>query len=123
VHKISLKVVELVREGAVPTSTGDRRNGREQGPPAAAETSLGLSVRPLTADERNLTQTQGSLVIERVDGAATDRLRPGDIILDVAGTPVKTAAELDSRIEQSGRNVPLRIERDGQVRYVTVRKP
>ncbi len=123
-QKVSLRVVELVREGAIPASIGERRGGREQGPPAASETSLGLSVRPLTAEEREQTGTQGTLVIERVDGPAADQLRPGDIILDVAGTPVKTAAELESRIErQSGRNVALRIERGGQVRYVAVRKP
>lgn len=121
VRNATAKVVELVREGVVPASLRNGGNGRIEAP-AVKEAPLGLSVRPLTADEREQVDTQGSLVVERVEGPSADVLRPGDIIIGVAGTPVKSVEELENRIEKSGRNVALLVQRGDATLFATLRK-
>ena len=73
---------------------------RETPEPAKAD-KLGLSVRPLGADERKSASTQGYLLVEDVDGpAAQAGVRPGDVILGVNGKTVKSMAELRSATVQ-----------------------
>ncbi len=56
---------------------------------------LGLSVRPLSAAEREALGGVQGLVIEQVSGpAAQAGLRPGDLIMAVNGTPVKNVEDL-----------------------------
>jgi serine protease Do len=119
---VTARVVELEPE---PEATAvPARNNRPRGAePAVEQTALGLSVRPLTADERRMVNTDGTLVIEQVTGSAAEQLRPGDIILDVAGSPVSTVAELNAQVKSAtGRYVPLRIQRGDQTGYQSVRK-
>ena len=67
---------------------------REVEEPAKAD-KLGLSVRPLGADERKSADTEGYLLVEDVTGpAAQAGVRPGDVILGVNGKAVKSLAEL-----------------------------
>ena len=122
-HKVTAQVVELTREGSVVASSGDRsgRGGRAA-PPEAQPAPLGLTVRPLTDEERERVDTQGRLVVERAEDPAGQILRPGDIIVGVGGTPVKTVAELEKLIEDAGRNVALLIQRGPQTLFVTIRK-
>jgi serine protease Do len=124
-RKATPRLVELSpsAEGAVPASLrGDRQSGAT---PPAEEAPLGLTVRLLTADEKRAIDTDGSLVVEGVEGpAAAAELRAGDIILDVAGTPVKSVAELQSLLKsRQSRFVPLRIQRGNQIAYQVLRKP
>jgi serine protease Do len=73
---------------------------------------LGLSVRPLTAEERQAVETRGGLVVTDVFGAAAlAGVQPGDIVLAVNGNPVKTVAELRAGIKGAGRAVALLIQR------------
>jgi len=121
-RKMNLRVVERDPPGAVQTSlnTTPRRGGVEK--QGAEQTALGLTVRPLTAEERQQVDTQGSLVVEDAQGAAAERLRPGDIIVAVGGAPVKTVAELQSLIKAAPRSVALLIQRGQQQLYATLRK-
>jgi serine protease Do len=121
-RKMNLRVVERDPPGAVQTSlnTTPRRGGVEK--QGAEQTALGLTVRPLTAEEREQVDTQGSLVIEDAQGAAAERLRPGDIIVAVGGAPVKTVAELQALIKSAPRSVALLIQRGDQQLYATLRK-
>jgi serine protease Do len=124
-RNITARVVEQdpPEATAVPTRNARPRGGAIE-PPVAEPTALGLAVRPLTAEEKRLVQTEGSLVIESVTGPAEQSLRPGDIILDVAGTPVDTVAELQAQIKSvPSRAVPLRIQRGDGVGYQSIRKP
>ena len=89
--------------------------------PAKAD-KLGLSVRPLDADERRSAETEGYLLVEDVTGAAAAAgVRPGDVILGVNGKPVKSVADLKNATTSSTKTVALLLERDGQPQFVAVR--
>lgn len=83
---------------------------------------LGIAVRPLDPREKAQTGSQGSLVIEDVEGPAVMAgLRPGDIILGVNGQDVSTVRELQSQARKSGKVVALRIQRNDAEIFVPVR--
>src|SRR5262249_47271371 len=91
-RKLTAQVVEFKDDN----STSEEVQGRGgSAAPKGEPTSLGMSVRPLTSDEKQEASTQGSLVIDDVDGLAEAvGLRPGDIILSVGAKPVKNLAAL-----------------------------
>src|SRR6202008_3330606 len=81
--------------------------------PAKAD-KLGLSVRPLGADERRNAETEGYLLVEDVTGAAAQAgVRPGDVILGVNGKPVKSVADLKNATSNGSKTVALLLERNG----------
>ncbi len=89
--------------------------------PAKAD-KLGLSVRPLGADERKNAETEGYLLVEDVTGAAAQAgVRPGDVILGINGKPVKSVAELKNATSNGSKTVAVLIEREGQPLYVAIR--
>jgi serine protease Do len=89
--------------------------------PAKAD-KLGLSVRPLGADERKSADTQGYLLVEDVAGpAAQAGVRPGDVILGVNGKPVKSLAELKSATANGSKTVAILLERDGAQLFLPIR--
>jgi serine protease Do len=51
------------------------------------------------------------------------RLKPGDLIHALNGTPIKTVAELRSGVDQlkPGQAAVLQVEREGEFLYVAVR--
>ena len=90
--------------------------------PAAKPDKLGLSVRPLGADERKSAETEGYLLVEDVDGAAAKAgVRPGDVILGVNGKVVKSIAELRSATDKASSTVAILVERDGNQVFVPIR--
>ena len=89
---------------------------------AAKPDKLGLSVRPLGAEERKNAETEGYLLVEDVDGAAAKAgVRPGDVILGVNGKVVKSVAELRSATDNASRTVAILVERDGNQVFVPIR--
>ncbi len=79
-------------------------------------------MRPLQPAEREQAQTEGTLVVEDVDGpAAAAGVRPGDIILGVNGTRVKSVAELQAAAKKSGKTVALLIERGDRQIFVPIK--
>jgi|KBSMisStandDraft_5_1062788.scaffolds.fasta_scaffold30499_4 serine protease Do len=94
---------------------------REKPEPAKAD-KLGLSVRPLGADERKSASTQGYLLVEDVDGpAAQAGVRPGDVILGVNGKTVKSMAEFRSATSSASKTVAILLERDGGQLFLPIR--
>jgi len=94
---------------------------RETPEPAKAD-KLGLSVRPLGAEERKSASTQGYLLVEDVEGpAAQAGVRPGDVILGVNGRPVKSVAELRSATANASKTVAILLERDGGQLFLPIR--
>ena len=114
VKKLTVRVAELKEEDGAP-KLGNSPEQDRQGP-------LGLSVRPLQQEERAQVKTDGSLVVEDVAGAAAQAgIQPGDIILAVAGTPVRTVADLQAAVKKAGKIVPLLIQRGNAQIFVAVR--
>jgi serine protease Do len=117
-RKVTTRVAELKEEGA--TAVNVQGGGGSAAEPAA----LGLSVRPLQAEEKQQAGTEGSLVVEDVSGPAADAgVQQGDIILGVNGTRVKTLAELQAAAKRSGKTVALLIQREDRQIFVPIRAP
>jgi serine protease Do len=72
---------------------------------------LGLSVRPLTPEERKEANVQGGLLVEEAGGvAARAGMQPGDIVLMAGGKPVKSVEDLRAATAANG-NVALLVQR------------
>ena len=99
---------------AAPSSSGHRAAG-VQPRPHAAPVKLGVAVRPLSDDELQQAGVDFGLVVEQVQGAAARAgLQPGDIILGVNGTEVRSADELRQMIAEAHGRVAIMIDRDGE---------
>ena len=119
---LTVKVGENKEAGArtalVP-GRGGNRGGEEA---SASEAVLGMSVRPLSAQEKQQTRTSGALVVESVGGPAGKAgIRQGDIILGVGSANVSTLAELRTAVARAtGRYVAVRVQRREGVQFVQI---
>lgn len=103
---------------------------RRPEPSAGEFESLGMSVEPLNAERREalgLSADIDGVVVSNVSGgpAAEAGLSPGDLITRINRTPVtsiETFAEAVAQIE-SGRSVPLLVQRDNNQRFLALRIP
>jgi serine protease Do len=122
--------VEVWRDGAAKTLSVkveefkeevQRVANRDVEEPAKAD-KLGLSVRPLDADERKSAETEGYLLVEDVTGpAAAAGVRPGDVILGINGKPVKSISELKNATSSSSKTVAILLEREGTQLFLPIR--
>jgi serine protease Do len=82
---------------------------------------LGIAVRPLTADEKRGTDLSDGLVVQDVAGAAERAgVRPGDVIVAVNSTPVKSVDQLRSLVDKSGKTVALLVQRNDARIFIPV---
>jgi serine protease Do len=82
---------------------------------------LGVAVRPLTNEERRDNDIDHGLVVQDVTGAAERAgVRPGDVIVAVNNTPVKSVDELRSLIDKSGKTVALLVQRNDARIFIPV---
>ncbi|HEY6240084.1 MAG TPA: PDZ domain-containing protein, partial [Burkholderiales bacterium] len=88
----------------------------------AKSAKLGLSVRPLNAEERKEIEAEGGLLVEQVEGAAARAgVQAGDVILALNNQPVKTVDQLRRLVDRSRGSVALLIQREGNKIYVPIR--
>ncbi|HEV8551976.1 MAG TPA: DegQ family serine endoprotease [Casimicrobiaceae bacterium] len=81
---------------------------------------LGIAVRPLSAEEKRGTDLDG-LVVQDVAGAAERAgVRPGDVIVAVNNTPVKSVEQLKSLIDKAGKTVALLVQRNDARIFIPV---
>jgi len=114
---INVKVDEFPEEN---TQKVANRNVEQE--PTAKADKLGLSVRPLGADERKNAETEGYLLVEDVDGpAARAGVQPGDVILGVNGKSVKSVADLRNATANGSKTVAILLERRGTQIFVPIR--
>jgi serine protease Do len=116
-RKITVKIEEL-QESGVKTgkATQDRRE--------AEGAKLGLVVRPLTPQEKDQVETEGSIVVADVRGsAARAGIQPGDIILAVNDRSVNNVKDLRDEAAKlkRGDSAALLVERAGTQIFVSVR--
>ena len=95
---------------------------------AAAEQSgpaeqgrLGVAVRPLSKDEEQAAGVKGGLVVEQSSGpAAKAGVEPGDIILALNSTPVKSVNELRTMVQKAGKVAALLVQRHDAKIFIPV---
>ncbi len=82
---------------------------------------LGLSVRPLNAQERRSANLERGLIVESVSGPAEQAgIRPGDVILAVNGTAISTAEQLQELSAKAGKKVALLIQRQDRKLFIAL---
>jgi serine protease Do len=114
-QKVTVRTDLLEEQATRPT-------GKATGSGSNEESRLGLTVRPLTPQEKQQVETDGVLVIEQANGpAAVAGVQPGDIILGVNGKRVKTLAELRDASKSAGKTVALLIQRQDAQIFVPLR--
>ncbi len=92
------------------TSTGAAEQGR-----------LGLSLRPLTKDEREEAGVPNGLVVEDAQGrAAAAGIQSGDVVLSVNGTEVKSVAQLRDLVKDQTKQIALLIQRGDNQLFVPI---
>jgi serine protease Do len=104
-------------------ASADRTRIADNAAAATAEqTHLGLTVRPLSPDERDQTGVSGGLVVESAQGHAADAgVQRGDVLLAVDGTSISSVDQLRSAVHaEHGGSVALLIQRGNDRLYVPV---
>jgi serine protease Do len=125
--KVELTLWREQKELKIPAELG----GEETGVTAAIDDKaadgqdagrLGLSVRPLTAQERQQSGLRGGLVVEQSAGAAADAgIQPADVILAVRQQPVNSVQELRAAVRAAGKGpLALLVQRGSATLYMTV---
>ncbi len=110
------RTVDLTAKlGGVPGKAGLVRTA------AGGAPTLGLNVRPLTADERSQSGIESGLLVERVQGAAARAgIQAGDVVLAIDGNAVSNVNQLRSMLDQQKDTVALLIQRGDERIFVPV---
>ncbi len=112
-----------VAVGALPNA----QSAASVKPPRARRhrASLGLALRPLSAAERRALKVAGGVLVEGVSAGPGEKagIRPGDVILSVAGRPVDSVRAFRRILTHIGRGpVPVLIHRDGAALFLALSK-
>jgi serine protease Do len=82
---------------------------------------LGLSVRPLSGDERRQAGVDHGLIVQSADGAAANAgVQPGDVLLAINGKPVNSVEQVRATLEGKPKSVALLVLRDGDRIFLPV---
>jgi len=109
---------------AAPIDTG----GLSDDPWIATELGLGLEAldRGLNLELGRKANARGVHVRAVAPGSLADQagLVPGDVLLDVNGDEVNSPDEVSTRLRSTSRDfVPLRVERAGEDKFLSIEKP
>ncbi len=103
-------------------SANDATRKVAQNDQQAGHGRLGLALRPLQPDEQQASGVPSGLVVESVAGAAAKAgINPGDVILAINGTVVKSVEQVRAIVAKSDKSVALLIQRDGDKIFVPIR--
>ena len=123
--KVKLKVWRDHAEKMVDARLGSADDSAEKvvaeaGP--ADGSQLGLSLRPLTRDEKREAKLDAGLVVEDVAGAAARAgIQAGDVLLAINGKPVQSIEQVKGVIAAKPKSVALLVQRDGEKIFVPVK--
>ncbi len=109
---LTVRVDEMHTAEAAPAAVADSRQSK-----------LGISVRPLNAQELAQAQIKQGLLVESVGKgpASAAGIQAGDVILAVNGDQVKNISQLQDKLTQTGKNVALLVMRGDDKIYVPVK--
>jgi serine protease Do len=89
---------------------------------SAESGQLGLTLRPLTKDERREAKLDAGLVVEDVGGAAARAgIEAGDVLLAINGKTVQSVEQVKSVLAAKPKSVALLVQRDGEKIFVPVK--
>ena len=89
---------------------------------AVGKGKLGLMLRPLQPQEKQMSGLTGGLVIENAAGpAAAAGVQSGDVLLGINGAPVNNIDQVRSAVASSDKSVALLIQRGKDQIFVPVR--
>jgi serine protease Do len=84
--------------------------------------ALGLSLRPLTRDEKRESKIDAGLVVEDVGGAAERAgIVAGDVLLAINGKTVQSVEQVKSVMAGKPKSVALLVQREGEKIFVPVK--
>jgi serine protease Do len=107
-----------VKLGRVNEKEQQASSDEEQGSDSAR---LGLSMRPLSREEKAQIKVDHGLVIEDVGGAAARAgIEPGDVLLAINGKAVTSVEQVKSVLAGKPKSVALLVQRDGERIFVPV---
>ncbi|HYL88567.1 MAG TPA: DegQ family serine endoprotease [Burkholderiales bacterium] len=87
----------------------------------AAPGHLGLALRALTPQERRDARADSGLLVEQSSGAAAEAgIQPGDVLLSVNGTPLRSAGQLRTLAAKKGSPIALLVQRGEERLFVPV---
>jgi serine protease Do len=118
--------LEIIRKGStkeINVTVGELKDGKVATAGGAPQEPgrLGVTVRPLNADEQQQSGAKEGLVVENVSGpAARAGIQPGDVILSVNGTSIHSADQLRSLVSKAGKHVAILVQRDEARIFVPV---
>ena len=119
--------IEVWRDGK--THSLDVEVGTREAPKTVAQADgdgeakgkLGVSVRPLSPEEKAAGASDRGVVVEQVGGAAAKAgVRAGDVIVSVNRKAVNSPSDLKAAIDKAGKTVALLIRRDDAQIFVPV---
>ncbi len=125
--------VQVWRKGAtkeMPVAVGEIPVDKAAGAPPFKRgktenvNKLGLSLSELTADQRKELKISAGVLVEDVKGAAARAgLQPGDIILAINNSEVKTIDQFNQALGklEARKNLALLVRRGETTQYITVR--
>ena len=116
------------RDGKKLTLTAKIRSADEQVASAddhsgggASPATLGLTVRPLTREEREQAGVTSGLVVQSAEGKAAEAgIQEGDVLLGVDGTPVESVAQLRKLVQEKHKRAALLIQRGDDRLFVPI---
>jgi len=111
-RKVEIEVGEL-KEGAV--AAGDRGEAQQGG-------KLGLSVRPLSPQEKRAAGIDTGLLVEDVAGPALEAdVRPGDVIVGANGQRITSVEDLAAQTAKSKHSIALLVNRSGTTIFIPIK--
>jgi len=123
--RVKLKVWRDHAERTIDAKLGGADENAEKvvadaGP--ASGSQLGLSLRPLTREEKREAKLDAGLVVEDVGGAAARAgVQAGDVLLAINGKPVQSIEQVRGVIAAKPKSVALLVQRDGEKIFVPVK--
>ncbi len=122
---VKLKVWRDRTEHTIEAKLGGTEKDAKQLADASASGehgALGLTLRPLTQEEKREAKIDAGLVVEDVDGAAERAgIVAGDVLLAINGKTVQSIDQIKSVMEGKPKSVALLVQREGEKIFVPVK--